>query len=306
MKSAPDRIDPQERYRLTGQFDQNAFEEDLTDFPEYFDANGWPLFGDYDTYALEHPISGLSWIDQPRIPARAEKDPTYEFWYYLAEELNTALAVMQEGRILPRNHSPAKTRRVEAVYKVGTSRKSMVAENVTYLHRWVLPRLTSLLRDRRAGPELTLLWGEFRAITESLGIAIDREKQWQAQAEEGAKSQKNAQLKFYLHFIRHHSEQGGLTTRAANKELVKLVLGITEGTHQAPPGFEDKDWWRAFLYTPQTDAAGEVTKSARTSPLAEAFIRARSNPQRAALLASPPEEAPEIPPLDLDAYRRSD
>src|ERR1035438_10309873 len=82
-------IDPADVYRITGQFDPGSHDDDIQNFPRSFDANGWPLFGEYDRYALHHPISGRPWYEAPRIPARDEEGCDYECWYRLAEEFNS-------------------------------------------------------------------------------------------------------------------------------------------------------------------------------------------------------------------------
>ncbi|WJS84223.1 hypothetical protein [Paracoccus sp. TOH] len=54
-------LDPAARYALTGQFDLEHYDRDREDFPSEFDANGWPLFGQFNPYALKHPITARPW-----------------------------------------------------------------------------------------------------------------------------------------------------------------------------------------------------------------------------------------------------
>ena|SRR5665213_690693 len=87
----PPGIDPAARYAALGEFDFNSYEEDLERFPEFFDSNGWPKFGNFDPYALEHPITKQPWCESPRVPAANETDTEYGAWYRLAEEFRSAI-----------------------------------------------------------------------------------------------------------------------------------------------------------------------------------------------------------------------
>lgn len=53
------RGNPDYCYRLLGAFDLDSYDDDLAEYRKYFDESGWPLVGDYDRYALRHPITGL-------------------------------------------------------------------------------------------------------------------------------------------------------------------------------------------------------------------------------------------------------
>jgi len=79
-----DAVNPKIRYDSIGCFDEEAYESDLEQFPDYFDRNGWPLFDDYDPYSLKHPITGESWHLSPRVPKMHESGSNYECWFLVA------------------------------------------------------------------------------------------------------------------------------------------------------------------------------------------------------------------------------
>ena len=85
-----EQVDPASRYKLFGRYDPDSYNDDVRDFPDFFDENGWPLFGEADPYAERHPITGRPWYEAPRIPTSSETDVDYERWFQFAEQLNSA------------------------------------------------------------------------------------------------------------------------------------------------------------------------------------------------------------------------
>jgi hypothetical protein len=293
-----DRFDPRQRYEIYGDFDEASFNDDVEEYPDLFDSNGWPLFGTYDRYALVHPITGLSWHLAPREPCLVEADPDYGFWYALAtafDEGQWRLArEVRRGKAEARFRDPGTE---NALYKM-TSRHAVLG-NTNYLRARVVPRLNELISNRVASPELAVLWGEFRDVTESMAEVVAREVRNYKSGAIGGADNREGQLKFYLHWRKYYCDMG-LSVNRANEKFTKLVSQIVSDELQIPEGF-DKLWFH--------DTRKQLEGTTREEPktgrgLANSLLRALQDPRTPALLASAPDEEPRIPPLELTAYRR--
>lgn len=271
------RLTPEQRYRMDGVFDADSYNDDLSSYPDYFDENGWPLFGDYDPYTLKHPITGVSWLDAPRIPQEADAGTEYERWFQIAEEFNSGFfEVLLRMREL--------SNKLGARYVSGPP---VVRETLVLIRSELLPRLKELIEHRENSIELTLLWGKFRQLAEKLSVSVDAAGVRHARAISGSSKSKDAQMKFYLHWRRFYEEEKGWSARRANGAFVALVRGIIRGERTAPPGFSI-EWWK--------NAYGEGDRG-----IPDSFRRIPSD-RANRLLTSAPEEKPQIPPLDDAAY----
>lgn len=281
--------DPEFLYNLREGFDEASFEDDLEHFPEYFDENGWPLFGDYDPYALTHPITGLSWHKIPRVPRDNETDPDYDGWYWLLMTYDAAK--MRFVKNQKRKPKASKKTSVKRQYSNASGVVLSVRENLEYLRRDVYPYLDKLFEGRSNSPEFLLLWGEFCQIAENIGVSVQRR---------GKDDKLTGQIKWYLHWRRYCNDVLEVSTIAANKTFVMAAWRIVDSNAPCPPGF-DKDWFILALGQ-TTEGRGKKNKPARQLPdsLKRAYIDRKKADQ---LLASNPETDPKIPPIDPDFYK---
>lgn len=303
MTADPDEgIDPEARYRLFGQFDRDSFDEDLRNYRRFFDGNGWPLFGEYDPYALLHPITGLPWYLSPREPNESEADSSYADWYALAtdfESIRVRIGFLVRSRPPPLPDETASDGK-DAPRYLPTAKRA-VEGNLRYLKRRIVPELEAMFADQQSGPLFALLWGEFCGIAEGLFESVPVAMQRHQNREIGRAKHKDAQLKWYLHWLRR-AKGSGVSSRQATKQLLTLILSIVDERIQTPAGFE-KSWFSAMLYKPRTQASGAVMRNARTGGFSERFVRSRGDPKRLELLKSLPDELPAIP-LRLEDFSR--
>lgn len=291
MKNDDVETDPETRFELFGVFDQASYEADLVAFPDHFDANGWPLFGDYNPYALCHPISGLSWQENPRVPSEDETDAEYEQWFNLAEKFNS-LQCQLIGLIRDTPKDPRDDPNdVDSLY----SEKSQFAfaGNLAFLREHVLSELAAAFQRRKADVRFAELWGEFRDLARSMGVVASTTKSRAEGRNAPQPAAMKAQRKWFLHWRRYQTEQGK-SSRKAIGEFRELVFDIAEGRLQPPDGFE-KEWFARAL---KTDS--ETKKPARE--LADFIKRARKAKDCDELLDQAPHEPPEIPPLSIADY----
>lgn len=259
------RENPEFLYELHGSFDQDSYDADIQHFPDYFDENGWPLFGDYDPYTLKHPITGLSWYYEPRVPTNDGTDTDYEDWFELAQILSSSRLV---EHIRAKPDVPKENPNTSNM-SYGASSKKAADGNLAYLRAHVLPDLKELFEGRTSSPRFLVLWGEYCRLCENIGVAVTAMKHRQAGREIGRSSQtKDAQVKWYLHWRRRHVDELGKPLNIANVEFKNLVEDIVEGKVKCPDGF-DITWFRktqlkfpkvSFRYTgvserPQNKAA---------------------------------------------------
>ena len=177
--------DPEFLYNLRGGFDEATFEDDLEQFPDYFDENGWPLFGEYDPYALTHPITGVAWYKAPRVPEDDETDPDYDGWFDLAQTFAGARLV---EHIRAKPDVPKENPNTSNIL-YGANSKKAADGNLAYMRAFVLPELEELLEHRECSPHFTRLWGEYCRLCENIGIAVIAMNRRQAGREIGKSSQ---------------------------------------------------------------------------------------------------------------------
>lgn len=231
------REDPDFLYNLRGGFDDTTYEDELEHFPEHFDENGWPLFGEYDLYALKHPITGLVWHKAPRVPRDDETDPDYEDWFHLAQQYQSTLNKIYIGRratpIYPVDNPQTKNN----LYKTGA--KYAVAGNLAYLKEHILPILETDFIRRSSSPEFALNWGEFVLIGENLETSFQITKR-REQGRIGGKKNKvdrSPQLKWYLHWHHYNVDNLGQTKKKADENFVTLAWRLYNGEIPLPSGF---------------------------------------------------------------------
>jgi len=292
-----DPPDPEFRYQLNDVFDEDSYDFDLENFPEYFDENGWPLFGDYDPYALNHPITGLSWTKNPRVPTPNEERGDYEQWFLVATEYDQ----LQMRLLLALSNGPKGTifsdpLTNDSVYT--RTSKNAFRGNLSYLHKHVTPHLEALIHDRQASVELSILWGEFCRITAQLPEAIERTQHRHSRSR---KNEKSAQLKWYLHWRRRFVDEMGWSAREANRVFCQIVFDIVEGRVQPPNGF-DAAWFEKACGTYEDESSNPPkTKFGRGLP--DSLKRVKHDKRRPELLQSKPSDNPLIPPIKFEAYR---
>lgn len=288
-------LDPESRYAQLGTFDAAYFEADLEGFSDYFDENGWPLFGDFDEYALEHPITGRSWHENPRVPTQDESDPDYETWFDLAGQfasLRSRLVELVQNTPIHPNDDPGGT---DSLYR--DVAPFAFAGNLGHLRDHHFNQLEEAFHRREATPEFLLLWGEFRAIAQSLEpaarISNTRNKG------RGAKQPEPllAQRKWYLHWIRHYKDKLGNTVQKANSDFITTALEIAEGRRQPPQGF-DAQWFAQALRQEPDENGGR--RAVRELP--SYLKKARSYKHAAKLLKQAPSEGPLIPSVGRENY----
>ena len=298
-----DDSSPAERYAVFRSFDPCSFDSDLERFPGCFDFYGWPLFGEYDRYALAHPITGLSWHLAPRVPEIEEPDGDYDDWFGLATDFQWIRS--QLGGLGKPATSLSDDQPLAGVSYRTASRNAAVG-NLAYLRQTVLPALELLIEKRKASVRLASSWGEFRWLAESLSITIPASRNRQRSIELGRKHNKDAQLKWYLHWRRFHCDGKGLSPRRANTLLSRLLVDISRDKIVSPDGFS-KDWFQQCMYQPRVDQNDHVVAGpkARSSGLSELFLRSGKDKRATRLLASDPEDDPRIPPLDPNAFLRA-
>lgn len=281
--------DPEFLYNLRGGFDEATYEDDLEHFPEHFDENGWPLFGEYDPYALKHPITGLSWCHEPRIPISDETDPDYDAWFELL--ITYEAAKRQFTEIKKRKPKTSKKMPIIRQYNSASGVVLTVQENLAYLRSDIYPYLNKMLEGRSSSPEFLLLWGEFCRIAENIGVSTQRR---------GKGDKLDGQIKWCLHWQRYCKDVLGVSTIAANKTFLNVAWKIVDSDAPCPPGF-DKDWF-ALALGQTTEGREKKIKPARQLP--NSLKRAYGNRRKAdQLLASSPEADPKIPPINPSFYK---
>ena len=279
-------IEPDVRFELGGGFDSESYEQDRELFPDLFDENGWPLFGHYDPYASFHPITGRPWYVSPRVPHRHESGTEYEAAYGLALEFETlwwqifGQFTKISGTV--RYLEPETEAGVMPVYAPNAA--FAVKGNIIYVRNELIPQLEFLFLHRQWGARFSTLWGEFRGIVEGFGFALRAGANKQARSPGGAKHDRSAQLKFYLHFRRYHLAQGWTVPRV-NRTFIGLARDVAKGKLAAPVGFDS-----AFF-----DKAAPINHG--RCNLSRALKHAMKDPRYQKLLDSPPDQAPRIPPL---------
>lgn len=287
-ETASNAISPAERYRLFGYYEPDCLEEDRANFPSLFDDNDWPLFGNCDPYSLTHPLTGLGWYESPRVPRIDEQRADYHIWYELAVKFNNASSTIQQVVRTKRTTPLPVPDHPGSLYK--PSARVAATGNLIYLQKQVLPRLRELFKVRDASPEFSLLWGEFMFIIGTLPFSAKEALHRHLRAKGGSEQEKSAQVKWYLHWRRHHCEKLRWSPNRANKEFVRLVRDLASGKRPAPSGFTP-EWFKK--------AAGEH------GGLPDTLKRANKDRRAEQLLADSADVEPRIPPITLAAYPKA-
>ena len=294
MTQNDSRADPEFRYQLHGCFDEDSYENDLETFPSFFDDHGWPLFGDYDPYSREHPITGNPWYENPRIPTEDETDKDYESWFELAVEFESSRLRLAElfKEMSKSPEDDAGTR--DALYSL----KSPFAfsGNANFLRVHVIPELKQAFHDRETSIQFAYLWGEFREIALSLRAVAPAATQRMQGRKAPQQEPRLAQRKWYLHWLRHYHKHG-LSTRRANKEFIDTAFGIFSGAIAPPEGF-DVDWFADAL---RKEPKG---KEIAVRELAPFLKKAQKENIARKLLDQDPSEEPSIPPIRREEYKK--
>lgn len=298
------RENPEFLYNLRGVFDEFSYEDDLEHFPEYFDENGWPLFGIYDPYTLKHPITGVSWHLASRVPTNDEADPDYEAWFELAQQyestLNKIIGHQHKSPLNPQTDPVNDTANVHVLYNSG--HKYAVAGNLKYLKECILPYIEDDLKNRTLSPQFTSTWGEFRLIGENLETSFKIEtRRYQGQiGGKKNKADRNPQLKWYLHWHRHQVETLGQTKKKADENFVTLAWRLYNEDIPLPNGFE-KEWFSKALGRGNKQEGSQTVTRKRPDKLLRAFKNQVLVNQ---LLAATASETPKIPPVDPQFYEK--
>ena len=286
-------LDPETRFKALGRFTSETYEHDLLNFPEFFDYQGWPLFGFYDPYDIYHPIDDdgqkAPWYWHPREPnvAIVETDPDYETWYKIACEFSTKGSSYTHEDI--KKISP-----VQALNLEGGASINSLAYIIKELQEDILPKIEPLILHRRHTIEFTDLWGRLQRRSMQLGHLMSKEKLYSIQREAGKQEEnKDPQLKWYLYFRRENKDTLG-TINKVNREFVRIVLGIMEDRIATPTSFS-KDWFSEIL---------SYNKKQRTyfEQLSDVFRRQTRTDRARVLMASLPSEEPAIPSFSAEDF----
>ena len=289
-----DRENPEWRYSLHGDFDEHSYDQDLEDFPEYFDDNGWPLFGDYDRYVLVHPFTGLSWHVAPRELQEGDTKK-YEYWHALAQEFDHTKGKMVE--II--KNSPASTKQIKKLEYIpmGGNFKGALGHNVSYIRTQLIPALNKKFSKRKSDLEFSLLWGEFNAVAGTLGLSLSKEKQVRNASLSAQKRNKDAPLKWYFHMEKKFVKDG-LTTNRFNAFLKNEIYTILT-RHSEKLAERDLNVLKKLF---RNEKGNKEIKIERV--LADFLVRRHKDADRKRrLLASKPSEVPKIPSLDKTFYK---
>lgn len=289
--------DPEFLYNLRDGFDDATFEDDLNLFPDYFDENGWPLFGEYDPYALKHPITGLVWYKSPRVLRDDETDPDYGYWFELAE-LFSSSRLIEHIRAKP--DVPKEIPNTSNMLYEANSIKAADG-NLAYLRTHVLPELREMFEHRSSSPRFALVWGEYSRILKSIAVAVPAMKRRKVGRDTIQGRQiKDAQVKWYLHWRRRHVDELGKAMNIANVEIKDLVEKIVEGKTKRPDGF-DIEWFRKTQLN--------FEKATRKRPafsewgLARALKNSNRHPLKSKLLKQSLTDEPRIPSVDSNDFQ---
>jgi hypothetical protein len=268
-------LSPKERYQQSGLYNPSPCEllDDIERWPDQFDEHDWPLFGNYNPYALMHPLKQVAWYHSPRNPTSNETCTEYLWWFKLAIELDLSwfadlTSWNSDTFAYPRS-------------AVGAF------DELSRVEEWVLPRLLELLEVRDASPEFALLWGEYKSSIDGVPDSIKREVIRSKRAKGGSEQEKSAQVKWYLHWKRHHCDELGWSPNRAKKEFVFLVRDLASGKRPVPAGFT-REWFKKAV----GDHGG----------LPEVLRRANKNKRAKQLLSDSADAEPRIPPVALGAY----
>lgn len=310
-------LSPEDRYRAFGKFDETSYASDRENFPEYFDKNGWPLFGEYDPYALNHPITGDPWFTAARVPTRDETNPDYNFWFKISEHFNKIIAAIPgaaiqvtpskevkivhiskldrglEGELSKRYWENLDQDYTASVISWDNTKKEATRGTISYLRLHVFPGILKLMYAREASAEFASLLTD---LARCMGTLVQRgafDRSEKKGKDKGKELSLDPQVKWCLHFRRHHQEDLGMTATATNRKFLKLVRDIIGGNILPPDPF-DKEWFEKTL-TPKK----EEKKRRR---LANRLRRANKHPRKDELLDSKPDEDPKIPPPDASKF----
>jgi hypothetical protein len=290
-----DAYNPALRFQSFGAYDLAAYENDLEEYPEYFDTHGWPLFGNVDPYALLHPFTGRPWYEAPREPRDDEAWEDYYDWYGIAIDFDNALTALSlHLRDTPEIVEPPVPSDTDAAYRPGGG--VAFRGNIAYLRKHILPQLTSLLATRTSSPRLAALWGDIRDIITGLSVSLERLKQREKGILGARQSKgKDAQLLFYSEFCRFHRNKQKLTIQQTNKLFVSLAVDVARGKVLPPKGF-DVEWFRKCI-RPRKDHPKKYERAA-------ILERCQTNPRLAELRSLPRNKRPHIPPIKPDLYKK--
>jgi hypothetical protein len=288
-----EKLNPRRRYFLDGKFDPDSYNDDLVAYSDFFDDNGWPLFGEFDPYSLVNPISQIPWHQAPRIPTISEINSEYWGWYRLLEDFNRVTDELSALTKQSPQEFKSKHRGTGDGHYLPKSLTALEG-NVTYITRHIIPKLKILIAKRQHTIQLTILWGELQEIVSAFQISLDYANR-HLKAVRAAKT-KAPQLKWYLH-VRQHHESMGLSANAINLRLGLVVASIVRGNIPVPDGFT-KEWFRAT----QQQSIEKGKPRVYSRGLSDAFRRSKSDARAAELLKSLPHEEPIIPPIDLGFY----
>lgn len=289
---------PDARYQATGTFDAFSYDYDIEKFPECFDQNGWPKFGEYDRYGLDHPITGRPWYDRPRIPDANESDSSYSDWFEIAQHLETMQAAHVE-LVGPHGEVDGLFLRDanfdDAIFHYHSP--EAVANNLAYIKKHVLPRLLTLLHARRATSEFARLWGTYCSIHAVVEPAVERRAAGHAGRVQGRILLKDAQVKWYVKFRELHQRVVGCSALETETAFIDLVHALINRLRLLPPGF-DIQWFQGAAGQEVKD--GKFVRFQRTLPYA--LKRASAHGQYHKFLTASLDDPPAVPPIELDAY----
>jgi len=288
-----ERPNPAFRFELHGVFDSGSYDQDLEDFPEDFDENGWPLFGEFDPFALNHPITGDPWHKAPRVPAQDESESDYAAWYHLAMEFDNAQSILISNVSRRPKVEAETTTETNSVYKV--SSKVSASGNLGFLKEHVTPFLERKFSIREHSLEFSLLWGEYCRICEKIGVAVNADVARQNLREIGRRDQNldKHKLWFAYYFINR------VIAGSRAEKLDQMQLLIRSIVDQTCPNYAELDieWFKKFLSLEKRTTNGEENPNYRM--LTQSFARPDfSEKKMRALLEN--HKTDDLPALDLD------
>jgi hypothetical protein len=251
------------------------------------------------------------------VPRSEETWPDYNYWHALATEYGDLAAIIRKIRKEhggePYLEDPGTA---DSIYSAGSDKA--VRGNLRYLRQNVLPPLKAALQDRKSSIELTTLWGEFNRIVYSLpgagALAKKRHEEKLEQARKaiidheravgGRKNNKDAQLKWYLHWRRRYVNELGWSVKQSDFTCLDVAFKIASGVIPPPRKFP-REWFRAAYG--ERLKTGERAKTKKPSLiLPDRLAHSGNDKARDRLLESGSDEEPTIPPLDPSAYPGAD
>lgn len=269
---------PEDRYERLGDFDLESFNGDLESHSDFFDAFGWPLFGEYDRYSLQHPITNEPWYISPREPTCDEEDPDYADWFEMAlryDELSWAIAKLTAQVPNTSDFQPE----TENVKYADKSRFSVLG-NLSYLENHVEPIVLKGIKTRTLSTQFCWCWGEFNAVGKQFlsdtEIRLANEKQ--------KRQQPGFNQKVWFCKSLENLTASGLSRIEAEDKISNYLYDLIQT--ESLSGNFNYDWFFPLLTKQKDGKHGTLKRTYTTDKLHKATIRVLS--ERSSYCSIPP------------------